>query len=168
MRCMECGAELRKSHDAIDTEFRGERFLIPGIEHYVCDSCGGIEYAADQGDLLTRRIDEEYRRGHGLLPPEEIRRIRMSLGLTQAQFQDLLGVGKTAVSRWETGKLVQGAPEDKLMRMIAEHPCVAQDLMERAELARTGELSAATRVCGSVSAGGVFSGGKTVAMKVVS
>jgi transcriptional regulator with XRE-family HTH domain len=36
---------------------------------------------------------------------EEVRRIRGSMKLTQAELADLLGVTQATVSRWEAGKL---------------------------------------------------------------
>lgn len=36
--------------------------------------------------------------------PDRIKRIRVSLGLSQAAFSERLGVSKAVISYWETGK----------------------------------------------------------------
>ena len=39
----------------------------------------------------------------GLLQPEEIRRLRHDLGLTQRALEDILGVGEKTAARWKRG-----------------------------------------------------------------
>jgi transcriptional regulator with XRE-family HTH domain len=46
---------------------------------------------------------------------QSIRRIRRALGLTQAEFGTLFGIGGGAISRWETGTLV---PTDHQVAML--------------------------------------------------
>lgn len=38
------------------------------------------------------------------LPPQDVRRIRRALGITQAQFAKRVGVDPITVARWETGQ----------------------------------------------------------------
>lgn len=129
--CFECGSEMVPSSQPLETEYRGVRLTIAGIEHEHCPGCGEDMIPAYELDRLEEAVRSEYRRIVGLLSPAEIRALRRSLGLTQEQFQVVLGVGKTTVSRWETGRVVQLRPEDNLMRAMIDHPDLAQELIQR-------------------------------------
>jgi DNA-binding transcriptional regulator YiaG len=54
--------------------------------------------------------------------PQDVLRIRRELGLTRRRLAEILGVDRTAVSRWETGARVMQAPTEKLLeRILADH-----------------------------------------------
>lgn len=53
-----------------------------------------------------------------LLLPDEIRAIREKYRLTQRQFEQLLGLGKNTVTRWEGGQVVPNASAEALLRLI--------------------------------------------------
>ncbi len=62
------------------------------------------------------------RRKHGLLSADELRAIRERFGLTQAELARLLRLGANTVSRWESGRNVQTAAMDMLLRLIRDLP----------------------------------------------
>lgn len=132
MGCTVCGGQLDLSSGAIVANFKDEEIEVSGIEHYVCSGCGEVEFDLDKTTEYSKAVKDAYRHKHGLLSPLEIKKIRKGLGLTQQQFQKMLGVGKTMVSRWETGALVQQKNDDNLLRETRDHVCVAKDLMMRA------------------------------------
>ncbi len=68
------------------------------------------------------RVYAQLRREAGLLSPEEIRDQRKTLGLTQEEFANHLGVAKETVSRWETGGQIQQRGYDKLLRVYFDVP----------------------------------------------
>jgi putative zinc finger/helix-turn-helix YgiT family protein len=63
-----------------------------------------------------------YRKKHGLLSADEIRAIRERFELTQADLARLLRLGGNTVSRWESGRNVQTAAMDLLLRLIRDLP----------------------------------------------
>lgn len=134
MRCIECGATLDVTSEPIATEFRGESLTVEGIEHYICPECGEVVFDSAMNSAYEQEVDREYRRKCGLLSPEEIKSYRNDLGLTQEQFQTLLGVGKLSVCRWETGRLAQSKTVDNLIRAYMSCPRLVNDALERAEL----------------------------------
>ena len=134
MRCIECGAQLITVDEPMDVEFREESLTVRGVEHYKCPECGEIVFNSKMNKEYNRTVDREYRRRCGLLSPEEIKKFRKSLHLTQEQFQALLGVGKLSACRWETGRLAQSRTVDNLIRAYMSCPHLAQEALERAEL----------------------------------
>jgi putative zinc finger/helix-turn-helix YgiT family protein len=130
MKCMECGGNLIPSSDPIEYSIRGEKFLISGIEYEKCDNCGEEELDLKQVELLSKKANAIYRENHGLLKPEEIQSIREKYGFTQEEFQEILGVGKTTLSRWETGSIMQPATANTLLRVLRKHPLAMKDLAD--------------------------------------
>jgi putative zinc finger/helix-turn-helix YgiT family protein len=79
-----------------------------------CTSC--------KEDILSSELDaainrERYRR-MGLLPSNEIRRVREKTGLSAVDMSHLLGVGEKTYTRWENGRSLQTKASDTLIRLI--------------------------------------------------
>lgn len=134
MRCPECGGELRETRDPMREPYRGEEFVVEGILHHQCDSCGEYLIGLEEEALLSRRLHEEYARRHDLLSPAQIRATRTALGVSQKQFEAMLGVSSPTVSRWETGYMQQTLVADNLIRLVGQVPGAADLLMRRANV----------------------------------
>jgi putative zinc finger/helix-turn-helix YgiT family protein len=112
---------------AVPTEVIRERRLVPvgrrrvivDDEWMKCAACGEEFYTPAQAEQLHRRSIEQVRLEDGLLPPAEIKRIRTTLGLTQREFEELLGTGEKTCVRWEAGRVCQSVAADRLIRLIA-------------------------------------------------
>jgi len=130
MICVECGNMMIESDDAIEYRVRGEVFNIPGIMHGICNNCGEVEIDLESAEILSEKANELYRKRHGLLAPGEIRQIREKLGVTQQQFEKAIGAGKTTVSRWESGSIMQPSVADTLLRIIRDHPFIFTKLKQ--------------------------------------
>ena len=96
-----------------------------------CSDCGDEFYAPGQLEATQQRAAHRIRAEDGLLMPEEIRAIRVDLGLTQQAFERLLGVGPKTVVRWERGTVFQNQATDALLRVIRAVPAAAGFLAER-------------------------------------
>jgi putative zinc finger/helix-turn-helix YgiT family protein len=110
----------------------GERIVVPSVEYLKCPRCGDSMI----GIRALQRQHEEavdiYRRRHGLLSADEIRALRKELALNQAALASLLRLGANTVSRWESGRNVQSAGLDILLRMVRDVPEVAAYLRKHA------------------------------------
>lgn len=51
-------------------------------------------------------------------PATDVRPLRKSLGMTQVEFADELGVTQALVSRWETGHMNPTGPAAKLLQLL--------------------------------------------------
>ncbi|HEY0037068.1 MAG TPA: type II TA system antitoxin MqsA family protein [Longimicrobium sp.] len=87
-------------------------------EFYRCGACGETFYLPGMMDASLRAGAEAVRAAAGLLSPAEVKAIRTRLGLTQSEFERLLGVGKNTVVRWERGTVAQGTAADSLLRLV--------------------------------------------------
>lgn len=141
MFCSECGGALRETREPIVEEYRGEKFTISGIRHFKCDSCGSYEIMAEDADLLSEKIADQYAERLGLLSPAQIKEARRSMGLTQVEFESLLGVSSPTCSRWENGAVQQSKTADRLIRLVANVPA-AQQYLENLGKAKTASFAA--------------------------
>ncbi len=121
--CPLCGGEI--------TTFRGNTEVTMGTRRVAvrdsyerCDECGEGFYRPGQLERLEREAASRIRASEGLLTPDQIRAIRERLGLSQAAFEQLLGVGPKTVVRWERGTVFQNRSTDALIRAVDAVPGV--------------------------------------------
>lgn len=127
MRCMECGKEMQFTTAPMSESYRGEQITVKGIEHYICE-CGNDEMTAAEATKLAHALASQYAKTHELLSPSDIKDLRSDLGLTQHEFESLLGVSKPTASRWENGASQQSITANNLMKLIREVPEVRKYL----------------------------------------
>jgi putative zinc finger/helix-turn-helix YgiT family protein len=109
---------------------REGRYPIHGVsvpvreELYRCGVCGEEQFSFEQMQAVEREAARVYREQEGYLQPEEIRALRERWGLTQAQLEEALGLGKKTVVRWEAGRVLQQRAMDNLLRVMERFPQV--------------------------------------------
>ena len=121
--CPVCGEGKCKRKTITETfSYKGHRLAIPGYVVYVCSRCQ--EEFLDHSLIRPhqQRIRDWQRAIDGLLSAEEIRHVRTALGLTQEEFSLLLGGGRKAFARYETGTVRQSVAMDNLLRAVQKHP----------------------------------------------
>jgi putative zinc finger/helix-turn-helix YgiT family protein len=101
-----------------DHDGRKYTVTVPDLVVPRCSNCGTI--ALDEE--ANRRLSAAFREQAGLLAPEQIRDNRLALGLTQQALADLLGVGVSTLSRWETGAQIQQRSLDRFLRAFFTLP----------------------------------------------
>jgi HTH-type transcriptional regulator/antitoxin MqsA len=125
--CHICGAGAYPVQEERERSIGGRRVRILDVL-YRCPSCGEEFYTAAQARASDRRATDALHEQHGALHPKEIRAPRERLGLTQADFEHLLGVGANTVSRWENGHVWPNAATNALLRLLEADPQNAQRL----------------------------------------
>jgi putative zinc finger/helix-turn-helix YgiT family protein len=100
----------------------GEDVAVPSAAHLSCPKCGEVVLRFQDSKRLGEDAIAIYRKKHGLLSADEIRAIRERFKLTQADLARLLRLGANTISRWESGRNVQTAAMDILLRMIRDLP----------------------------------------------
>lgn len=130
--CPSCGTMMEKKTGPLSFSINGERIKVPSVKHLKCPKCGEAMFSLDEGRRGRQIATAIYREKYDLLSPDEIIGIRKKFGLTQAELARLLRLGANTVSRWETGRNVQSAAMDTVLRMIRDLPGSIDYLRERA------------------------------------
>jgi len=92
-----------------------------------CPRCDEVFFSSEDLQKTFRRRIDFKRRVDYLLTPDEIRSIRIGLGLTQDQAAEIFGGGVNAFSKYERGEAEQGRPLDLLLRLMrSENLTLAQ------------------------------------------
>ncbi len=104
--------------------------VADGLLHGVCGARGetflGVPKLAGLTSLIVGRVIEKPWR----LAPDEVRWLRLSMGLSGDGLAGTLGVTRSQLSRWEHGAAPTSALADRLLRMVAAsfHQVPALDL----------------------------------------
>jgi putative zinc finger/helix-turn-helix YgiT family protein len=109
-------------HGTLRLPVNGEEIAVPSAAHLRCPNCDEIFLRYQDSKRLGEDAIGLYRKKHGLLSADEIRAIRERFGLTQVDLARLLRLGANTVSRWESGRNVQTAAMDMLLRLIRDLP----------------------------------------------
>jgi putative zinc finger/helix-turn-helix YgiT family protein len=120
--CPICGTEMVEKRGALRLPVNGDDITVASAAHLRCPKCGEIVLRFQDAKRLNEDAIAIYRKKHGLLSADEIRAIRDLFGLTQADLARLLRLGANSVSRWESGRNVQTAAMDMLLRLIRDLP----------------------------------------------
>ena len=120
--CPRCGTLMQTESGELPFSVNGEEVRVPDVNHSHCPKCGEVVLRHDQARDIRERAIEQYRRQQGLLSAREIRAIRERFGLTQGDLARLLRLGGNTISRWESGRTVQTAALDILLRLIRDLP----------------------------------------------
>ena len=120
--CPNCGSTMRERSAALRLPVNGEEISVPDAAHLRCPKCHEVVLRMDQVRKLRERALDAYRSRYDLLSADEIRSIRERHHLTQIQLARLLRLGGNTISRWESGRNVQTAAMDVLLRLIRDIP----------------------------------------------
>jgi putative zinc finger/helix-turn-helix YgiT family protein len=127
--CGKLGIEITR--DPIEFDYRdGTWWIEPDFDYRRCTECGEEIYPSRGLEVLEAKEATIARAELGLLSPEQIRDIRLRLGLTQGDLERALGVSRGTVGRWERGPVFPSVTADRLLRLLGEHP----DLLQSAAL----------------------------------
>jgi len=130
--CPSCGTLMKPSKKALGFPVNGEELKVPGVQHLRCPSCGEALIGLEAARKIRVRAIEAYRKKFALLSAREILELREALGLPQKAMAQILRLGETTISRWESGQKVQTAALDALLRLVRDVPGNLDYLKQRA------------------------------------
>ena len=131
--CPETGAPMHRGVRPLALAYKGESITVemPG---WYCDQSSESIHTGDDMKMSDRALNRLKARVDGLPEPEEIRRIRKKLGLTQEAAGELIGGGPRAFQKYETGDLLPSRAISSALALLDHDPKALAVL--RARLAR--------------------------------
>ena len=120
--CPACGTMMVEKRGRLSLPVNGEEIVVPGAAHLACSKCNEVVLRSKDSKRLGEDAIAIFRKRHGLLSSDEIRGIRSQFSLTQSDLARLLRLGANTASRWESGRNVQTAAMDLLLRLIRDLP----------------------------------------------
>lgn len=117
----ETGAPLHRDVRPLTLTYKGESITIgmPGWYGYHPEE--GV-HTGDDMKVSDRALNRLKARTEGLLEPEEIRRIRKKLGLTQAAAGEIIGGGSRAFQKYESGDLLPSRAISSALVLLDSDP----------------------------------------------
>ncbi len=130
--CPQTGAPMHRDVRPMTLTYRNESitFDMPG---WYCDASDESIHTGADMKLSDRMLNRLKARIEGLLEPQEIRRIRKKLGLTQEQAGHLIGGGPRAFQKYETGDVLPSRAISSALVLLDHDPAALAVLKGRQE-----------------------------------
>ena len=126
--CPETGAPMHRGERPTTLTYKGESltFDMPG---WYCDQSEESIHTGVDMKISDRKLNLLKASSEGLLEPEEIRRIRKKLHLSQEQAGSLIGGGPRAFQKYESGDLLPSRAVSTALVLLDHNPA-ALSLLE--------------------------------------
>ena len=115
----------------MELTYKGQSVTIQMPGWYCADSGESIhtdeDMAVSDAALKSLKIKVEK-----LLTPDEIKRIRQKLGLTQREAGEVIGGGLNAFQKYESGDVLLSKGMSNFLRVLEKHPEEVRELKEQA------------------------------------
>jgi HTH-type transcriptional regulator/antitoxin MqsA len=123
----ETGEWLRRDVRPFVVSYKGESITVDLPGYYADGHNEGVLVGDDMAaaDEALRQIKQKLAAAP---PPEEIRRIRAKLKLSQREAGQLLKVGENAFDKYERGLIEPSGPTIQLIRLLDRHPELVDEL----------------------------------------
>lgn len=139
-KCPICGAGVLIKWVGTEVfEYKGQILTIPDYVTYACNECGEAIVDTSTFRSSGKRLKDFKRMVDGLLTGEQIKAIRLKLGLTQEQMANIIGGGLKSLARYESGQVCQSRGMDNLLRILDVFPETLKVIQQKA----TGFVSSA-------------------------
>lgn len=119
--CPATGTAMHRDVRPMTLAYRAETvtFDMPG---WYCDASEESIHTSADMKVSDRMLNLMKARAERLLGPEEIKRIRRKLHLTQVQAGELIGGGPRAFQKYETGDLLPSKAISSALALLDDNP----------------------------------------------
>lgn len=124
------GAPLHRDVRPMTLTYKGESITVEMPGWYGKEPDEGIHDGEDM-KVSDRALNRLKARTEGLLEPEEIKRIRKKLKLTQEQAGEVIGGGTRAFQKYEAGDLLPSRAISSALVLLDRDPPALATLTER-------------------------------------
>jgi putative transcriptional regulator len=120
MNCPNCGESLKRSRISSYQYLESglKNIFLKDIKSWNCSTCGEVEVEIPNLENLQTAIAKTVACQPEKLKPEEIRFLRVHLGLSAAAFSKVLSVEAETVSRWERGRMDMKLTNERFLRLL--------------------------------------------------
>lgn len=128
--CPETGEPMVRDTRPMTLSYKGQSRTVqmPG---WYCDASGESIHTGEDmkvSDTALRELKDMV----DLLSAQEIKRIRMTIGLTQREAGAIIGGGPNAFQKYEQGTVTVSKPMSNLLRVLEKHPEEVEELKKYA------------------------------------
>lgn len=118
--CHECGRPMERGSRPVPFTYKGHTVTLdqPG---WFC-ACGAGLHSPEDCQATDATLEQFRDRIDGILPPEEVRRIRKKLQLPQKRAGIVLGGGASAFQKYETRSGKPSLAMSNLLRLLDHDP----------------------------------------------
>jgi HTH-type transcriptional regulator / antitoxin MqsA len=127
--CPETGNRMHRAVRPITLQYKGENVTF-GMPGWYCDACDESIHTGADMKVSDRMLNRLRARTDRLPGPEEIRRIRRKLGLTQERAGQLIGGGPRAFQKYETGDLLPSRAISSALALLDHDPSALTVLLK--------------------------------------
>ena len=130
---VETGEKLARDVRPLTIAYHGYRktFDMPG---WYPEGDGEATFTDEDMKTYDKALKELKIEAEHLLPPAEIRSIRKRLKLTQVQAGNILGGGKKAFQKYESGEILPSRAISNLLRVLSKEPSLLEILPSEAAM----------------------------------
>lgn len=133
----ETGATLLRGVRTVTLTFRSQSATIDLPGWYPAEDPTAEQGIHDAKDMQVsdRAINAMKARDAGLLTPDQVRKARKKLGLTQREAGRIIGGGPNAFQKYEAGDVVVSKAADTALRLLSNDPARLSELSDTVQLA---------------------------------
>ena len=128
--CPETGKPMLRDTRPMTINYKGQSATIqmPG---WYCDESGESIHTGEDMKVSDAAL-KELKNNVDLLNPQEVKRIRTKIGLTQREAGAIFGGGPNAFQKYEQGTVTVSKPMSNLLRLLEKHPEDVEELRKYA------------------------------------
>lgn len=129
-RCPETGTPMERGSQVVTFTYK-DRSLDVGMPGWYCPECGEGIYTGSDMRVSDRALNRLKAESEGLLTPEQVKKIRKKLNLTQVEAGTLIGGGPKAFQKYESGDLLLSRGIHSALVLLESEPESLNLLRER-------------------------------------
>jgi HTH-type transcriptional regulator / antitoxin MqsA len=128
--CPETGKAMVRDVRPMTITYKGQSVTIDMPGWYCAESGESIHTGEDMkvSDAALKALRNQV----DLLKPQEVKRIRTKIGLTQREAGSIFGGGPNAFQKYEQGTVTVSKPMSNLLRVLEKHPEEIEELKKYA------------------------------------
>ena len=130
--CPETGKPMVRDTRPMTITYKGQSatFEMPG---WYCHESGESIHTGEDIKVSDKAMRELKIKVEKLLPPQEVRQIRETLGISQREAGTIIGGGPNAFQKYEQGTTTISKGISNFLRVLVRHPEEIEELRKQAE-----------------------------------